>query len=163
MALFFTLKKNVYTGINTFLFGGFFGVFYAKIIIFMARVLVLSIKFSFHSISGYVCRTMSYRSLSGDVHYVSFIDDFSRKTWIYFLKWKNEVFIKFKEYKSLVESQTERNIKTLQSDNGGDFTSKEFKELCRDSGIKRELRTPYNPQQNGVREQKNQTIMETSK
>ena len=42
----------MYTGINTFLFGVFFGVFYAKIIVFMDRVLVLSIKFSFHSISG---------------------------------------------------------------------------------------------------------------
>ena len=47
--------KKVYTGINTFLFSGVFGVFFAKIIVFMPRVLVLSIKFSFHSISGFVC------------------------------------------------------------------------------------------------------------
>ena len=61
---------------------------------------------------------MSSRSLSGYVYYVSFI-----------LKGKNEVFRKFKEYKSLVKNQTERNIKTPWLDNGGDFTSKEFKEL----------------------------------
>ena len=61
-------------------------------------------------------------SLSGYVYYVSFIDDFSHKTWIYFLKGENEVFSKFKEYKSLVENQTERNIKTLWLDNGGYFT-----------------------------------------
>ena len=73
---------------------------------------------------------MSSSSLSGYVYYVSFIDDFSRKTWIYFLKNKDEVFSKFKEFKSL--------IKTFQSDNGGEFTSNEFKELCRDSGIKEE-------------------------
>ena len=47
-------KKKVYTGINTFLFRGVFGVLFAKIIVFMPRVLVLSIKFSFHSISGLV-------------------------------------------------------------------------------------------------------------
>ena len=89
---------------------------------------------------------MSSSSLSGYVYYVSFIDDFSRKTWIYFLKEKSEVFSKFKEYKALVENQTDRKIKTLRSYNGREFTSEEFKELCKESGIKRELSTPYNPQ-----------------
>ena len=64
---------------------------------------------------------------------------------------------------SSVENHTERKIKTLQSDYGGEFTSEEFKELCRESGIKRELSTPYNPQQNGVMERKNQTIMGVAK
>ena len=48
-------------------------------------------------VHSYVCETMSSSSLSGYVYYVSFIDDLSRKTWIYFLKWKNELFNKFKE------------------------------------------------------------------
>ena len=61
---------------------------------------------------------MSSKSLSGYVYYVSFIDDFSLKTWIYSLKGKNGVFNKFKEFKALVENHTERNIKTLQSYNG---------------------------------------------
>ena len=61
-----------------------------------------------------VCGPMSSSSLSGNVYYVSFIDDFSRKTWIYLLKGKNEVFSNFKEYKILVENQTERNIKNVQ-------------------------------------------------
>ena len=86
------------------------------------------------------------------VYYVSFIDYFSHKTLIYFLKEKSEVFSKFKEYKALVENQTDRKIKTLRSDNGGEFTSEKFKELCRESRIKRELRDPYNPQNNGVAE-----------
>ena len=71
-----------------------------------------------------VCGPMCSISLSGYVYYVSFIYDFSCKTWIYFLKGKNEVFSKFKEYKALVENQKDRNIKTLWSDNGGEFTSK---------------------------------------
>ena len=90
-----------------------------------------------------VCGSMSSSSLSGYVYYVSFIDDFSRKTWIYFLKSENEVFSKFKEFKASVENNTERKIKTLRSDNGGEFTSEEFKDLCKESGIKRELSTPY--------------------
>ena len=110
-----------------------------------------------------VCSPMSSSSLSGYVYYVSFIDYFSRKAWIYFLKSKDEVFSKFKEFKSLIENQTEKRIKTFRSDNGGEFTSNEFKELCKDSGIKRELITPYNPQQNGVSEMNNRTIMEATR
>ena len=93
---------------------------------------------------------MSSKSLIKYVYYVSFIDDFLRKTWIYLLKGKSEYFSKFIEYKSLVENQTDMKIKTLRSDNGGEFNSEEFQELSRESGIKRELSTPYNPQQNVV-------------
>jgi transposase InsO family protein len=110
-----------------------------------------------------VCGPMSTASLSGYVYYVSFIDDYSRKTWIYLLKAKNEAFGKFKEFKALVENLAERKIKTLRSDNGGEFTSEEFKEYCKEVGIKRELSTPYNPQQNGIAERKNRTIMEAIK
>ena len=93
-----------------------------------------------------VCGPMSSSSLSGYVYYVSFIDVFSGKTWINFMKNKDEVFSKFKEFKALIENHTEKKIKTFQSDNGSEFTSNEFKELCKDSGIKRELSTTYNLQ-----------------
>ena len=93
-----------------------------------------------------VCGPMLSSSLSGYVYYVSFIDDFSHKTWIYFLKRKDEVLSKFKEFKALVENHTKKKIKALWSDNGGEFNSEEFNDLCRESRIKRELSTPYNPQ-----------------
>ena len=79
------------------------------------------------------------------------------------MKNKDEVFSKFKEFKALIKNQTENKIKNFRSDNGREFTSNEFKELCKESGIKRELSTPYNPQQNGIAEQKNRTIMEAGK
>jgi hypothetical protein len=110
-----------------------------------------------------VCGPMTTTSLSGYVYYVSFIDDFSRKTWIYFLKEKSEVFSKFKEFKALVENLSEKKIKILRLDNGGEFTSDDFKSFCREVEIKRELTSPYNPQQNGVVERKNRTIMEVVK
>ena len=66
---------------------------------------------------------MSSISLGEYACYVLFIDDLSFKTWIYFLKGKNEVFSKFKEFKVLFENHTESKIKTLRSDNGGEFTS----------------------------------------
>ena len=93
-----------------------------------------------------VCGPMSSTSLSGFEYYITFIDDFSRKTWIYFLKAKSEVFEKFKEFKSLIENISDKKIKTLQSDNGEEYTSKEFESFCKDAGIKRELTNPYNPQ-----------------
>ena len=49
------------------------------------------------------------------------------------MKNKDEVFSKFKEFKALIENHTEKKIKTFQSDNGGEFTSNEFKYLCKDS------------------------------
>jgi hypothetical protein len=63
----------------------------------------------------------------------------------------------------LIENLFERKIKILKSNNGGEYTSKEFVNFCRDVGIKRELTTPYNPQQNGVAERNNRTIMEAVK
>jgi hypothetical protein len=106
---------------------------------------------------------MPSSSMSGYVYYVSFIDDYSRKTWLYFLKSKDEVFNKFKEFKALIENLSERKIKILRSYNGGEYTSKEFVSFCKDVGMKRELTTPFNPQQNGVAERKNITIMEAVK
>ena len=62
------------------------------------------------------------------------------------MKNKDEVFSKFKEFKYLIENHTKKKIETFRSNNGGEFTSDEFKELCIDLGIKSELTTPYDPQ-----------------
>ena len=104
---------------------------------------------------------MSTPSRGGLLYYVTFIDDYSRKTWIYFLKLKesNEVLQKFKEFKPLVENHTGKKIKTLRSNNGGEYTSDIFKELCISVGIKRETIVPYSPPQNGVAKRKNRTII----
>lgn len=90
-------------------------------------------------------RHMSIVSLSGYNYYVTFNDGFSKKTWIYFMKNKDEVFNKFKEFKTLIENQTRRKIKTLRSDNGGEYTSNAFKDFCTEEGIKKELIVLYNP------------------
>jgi transposase InsO family protein len=102
-----------------------------------------------------VCGWISVASITRNMYYVSFIDDFSRKIWIYFLMTKDEVFSRFQEFKALVEKQTGKKIKVLRLDNGGEYTSKEFKGFCKEARIKRELIVPYNPQQNEVVQQKN--------
>jgi hypothetical protein len=65
----------------------------------------------------------SIPSTSGCRFYVTFIDDYSTRTWIYLINTKDEVFSKFREFKALVENQTEKKIKFLRSDNGGEYTS----------------------------------------
>jgi transposase InsO family protein len=105
---------------------------------------------------------MTVSSLGSCVSYVLLVDDYSQKTCIYFLKAKDKVLNKFQEFKALVENLSERKIKVLRSDNGGEYTSNEIKDFCREAGIKRELTTPYNPQQNGVAERKNRSIVEAT-
>ena len=85
------------------------------------------------------------------------------KTWIYFLKAKSEVFERFREFKTLVENQTGKKIRVLRTDNGGEYTSNEFMEYCSAEGIKKEHTVPHTPQQNGVAERKNKTMVGAAK
>jgi hypothetical protein len=110
-----------------------------------------------------VCGPMLSPSLSGCLYYVIFIDDYSSKCWIYFLKAKSDTFDKFKEYKSFIEKQTGKHIRVLRTNNEGEFESLQFEDLCKSTRIKRQLTIPYNPQQNGVVERKNMTICEAGK
>ena len=73
---------------------------------------------------------------------------------------KSEVFDKFKEFKALVENQTEKKIKALRTNNGGELFKKEFEEFCKKCGIARQKNTSYTPQQNGVVERMSRTLME---
>jgi hypothetical protein len=106
---------------------------------------------------------MTVASLNGYLYYVFFIDDHSRKTWIYFLKTKDGVLARFQEFKARVENLTGMRIKVLRSDNGGEYTSRDFSDFCIEAGIKMEYSIPYNPQQNGLAERKNKTIIEATK
>eukprot|EP00253_Pinus_taeda_P024974 PITA_24974 len=72
---------------------------------------------------------------------------------------KDQTFSKFCEFKALVEKESGKKIRALRSDNGGEYVSQEFKDFCAAEGIKWELTAPHNPQQNGVDERKNRTIM----
>ena len=104
---------------------------------------------------------MAVKYLGGHQYYVSFIDDLSRKTWLYLLKNKYEVFKKFQEFKNEVENLIERDIYNLRSDNGGEYTSNELIDFYKEARIKRELIVPYNTKQNGIAKRKNRTIEES--
>ena len=91
------------------------------------------------------------------------VDDFRRMTSVCLLKKKSEAFECFKIFKELVENEAKLRIKCLRSDNGGEFTSKEFNLYYEDHGIKRQFLAARIPQQNGVVERKNRTMMEMSR
>jgi transposase InsO family protein len=73
------------------------------------------------------------------------------------------VFDQFKELKAQVENQTEKKIKVLRTNNGRKFYGNEFEEFCKKCGIARKKNIPYTPQQNGVAERMNMTLMEKSR
>ncbi|KAL0537088.1 hypothetical protein IC582_026058 [Cucumis melo] len=106
-----------------------------------------------------LCGPIKPSSFGKNNYFLLFIDDFSRKTWVYFVKEKSEVFGMFKRFKALVEKESGYYIKALRSDRGGEFTSNEFKTFCAENGIRRPMTVPFTPQQNGVVERKNRTIL----
>lgn len=110
-----------------------------------------------------VCGPFPVQSLGGAKYFVSFIDDYSRRVCIYPLKSKAEVFSKFVAYKKMVENQLESTIKIVRSDNGTEYVNKNFEQLFAECGIKHEKSTPHSPQQNGLSERMNRTILEKTR
>ncbi|CAA7059283.1 unnamed protein product [Microthlaspi erraticum] len=99
-------------------------------------------------------------SLSGKQYFLSIIDDKTRKVWLMFLKTKDETFDKFCDWKELVENQISKKLKVLRTDNGLKFCNSRFDEYCKRHGIERHRTCTYTPQQNGVAERMNRTVME---
>jgi hypothetical protein len=107
-----------------------------------------------------ICGPMPTPTPSGYQYYVTFVDDYSRYVVAEPLKAKSEFVDIFREYSTYWPKSLERQIKSIRSDNSGENTSGEVDTICIDNGIKRELTVPYNPQQNGVAERMNRTLME---
>ncbi|KAH9667565.1 retrovirus-related pol polyprotein from transposon TNT 1-94-like protein [Citrus sinensis] len=99
-------------------------------------------------------------SMGGAKYMVTFIDDYSRRCWVYPIKKKSDVFPVFKEYKARVELESGKKIKCLRTDNGGEYTDGEFLAFCKQEGIQRQFTVAYTPQQNGVAERTNRTLTE---
>lgn len=106
---------------------------------------------------------VSVSSHSGARYFVTFIDDYSRKLWIYFIRHKSEVFSRFRQWKAEVENQTGRKIKYLRSDNGLEYKDSEFMKFCSSEGITRHFTVKGTPQQNGVAERMNRTLLERAR
>jgi hypothetical protein len=80
----------------------------------------------FELVHSDVCGPMSVNSIGGSRYFVTFIDDYSRYTHVYFIQRKDQVLEKFKEFVTLARNLTGKQVKTLRTDNGGEYCSKEF-------------------------------------
>ncbi|KAK2402146.1 putative mitochondrial protein [Trifolium repens] len=106
-----------------------------------------------------ICGPIDVLSTSGNKYFLTFVDEFSRMTWLYHIKVKSEAFDVFKKFKALVEKQSGKSIKVLRTDGGGEYTSTEFENYCKEKGIIHEVTAPYTPQHNGLAERRNRSIL----
>ncbi|KAL4352591.1 hypothetical protein GQ457_06G020380 [Hibiscus cannabinus] len=97
-------------------------------------------------------------SIGGMKYMVTFIDDFSRYVWIYFMKEKSETLSKFKEFKKVAKAEVGKKICWLHTDNGGEYTSDEFTNFLQEYQIRRQFTCANTPQQNGIAERKNRHL-----
>jgi len=109
-----------------------------------------------------LCGPMSVNSNGGARYFVTFIDDSSRWCQTHFLKSKDQVLNAFKDFKSYAETITGKRIKYLQSDNGKEYKNKAFDEFLKSNGIGCRLTVTHTPEQNGVAERRNRTLVETA-
>ena len=82
-----------------------------------------------------VCGPMKTSSLNNNSYFILFIDDFSRMTWVYFIKEKSEVFGIFKKFKTLVEKQSGKYIKVLRNDRVKEYSSHKFDKFCEEKAL----------------------------
>lgn len=106
-----------------------------------------------------LCGPITPDSNAGNKYFFLLIDDFSRVMWVSMLKRKSEAKDMLRKFIVQVENETNHKIKALRSDRGGEFLAQEFESICEEKGIKRFFIAPYSPQQNGVVEHRNRTVM----
>ena len=122
-------------------------------------------KLIYETIHSDLCGPLQIDSVGGSRYILTFTDDYSRYTFVYFLQRKSEVLSYFKKFVNLVENNRQKIkelnvINSIRSDNGGEYTSKDFDVFCTEKGISRQFTNPDCPEQNGVSERLNRTIIE---
>ena len=110
-----------------------------------------------------VCGPMSNKFIGGATYMITFTDDYTRCSSVYFMKHKSEALDKFRDYLASVEGERGERVGILHADNGGEYVSRGFKTFLRDNRIKLETTLPYNPEMNGVSERLNRTLMDRAR
>lgn len=110
-----------------------------------------------------ICGPMETASLGGMKYFLTFTYDYTINVYVYFLKNKLSILGAFKAYKNLVENELDKKIKVIRTDNGKEYCNKNFEDYLNENGIKHQTTTPYSPQQNGLAERMNRTLVERAK
>ncbi|GKA22662.1 putative ribonuclease H-like domain-containing protein, partial [Tanacetum coccineum] len=105
----------------------------------------------------------SVRSINHKTYCLVITDDFSRFSWVFFLRTKDDTSGILKDFIRQIENQLNKKVKTIRCDNGTEFKNRDIIEFCGSKGIKREYSNARTPQQNGVAERKNRTLIEAAR
>jgi transposase InsO family protein len=105
----------------------------------------------------------SFMSIGGNSYCLVIVDDYSRFTWVYFRRDKSNVFETFKSFAILAQNQFDFDIKKVRSYDGSEFKNARIDEYCDDKGIKHEFSSKYTPEQNGIVERKNRTLIDMAR
>ncbi|XP_057529771.1 uncharacterized protein LOC130808310 [Amaranthus tricolor] len=101
--------------------------------------------------------------LHGFSYFVTFIDDCTRMSWIYFLKQKSEVFHVFVEFYNMICTQFQTQPRMFRTDNGREYINSNMQQFFKQQGLIHQTSCPNTPQQNGVAERKNRTLLEMTR
>jgi len=110
-----------------------------------------------------VCGPITPQSTGGSKYFVTFTDEYSRATSVYFMTQKSQVIDKFREFEATVVGETGQRIGTLRTDNGTEYVNQDFTRYLQSRQINHETSTPYTPQQNGLAERVNRTLIEKAR
>lgn len=110
-----------------------------------------------------VCGPIAPVGVEGKKYFVSFTDDWSHFVVLFLMKSKDEVFESFQRYEAMVTAKFGRKISRLRCDNGGEYRGKDFEKFCQDRGIQIDWTVPYTPEQNGVSERLNRSLVEKAR
>jgi transposase InsO family protein len=106
---------------------------------------------------------VAYLSIGGSKYGLIVVDDFSHFTWVFFLQDKSETQGTLKRFPRRAQNEFELKVKKIRSDNGSEFKNLQVEEFLEEEGIKHEFSAPYTPQQNGVVEKKNRTLIDMAR
>uniref|UniRef100_A0A2N9F7V6 Integrase catalytic domain-containing protein n=1 Tax=Fagus sylvatica TaxID=28930 RepID=A0A2N9F7V6_FAGSY len=107
-----------------------------------------------------ICGPMNVKARHGASYFLTFIDDYTRYGYVQLIAHRYEALDCFKRFVAEVENQHEKSLKALRTDRGREYLSDQFKDLCEEKGIRRQLTIPNTPQQNGVAERRNRTLLD---
>ena len=110
-----------------------------------------------------VCGPMQTPALSGELYFVTFVDEALGRLAVALLRSKAEIFENFAVYRQRAEKDTGKTVRSLRSDGGGEYMTEKFLTYLREAGIVKQTTPPYTPAQNGIAERANRTIMESAR
>lgn len=110
-----------------------------------------------------LCGPMEVESIGGSKYFLTFIDDYSKKVFVYFLEKKSQVCESFENFRAQVENQAEKKIKKLRTDNGTEYVNSKMKKIMLKNGYVHQTTIPFTPEQNGTAERMNRTLLEKAR